>query len=294
MIKRILVLLTGEPTDEATLLNAYMIARTTSAHITMTLIRTIAGPIFAEGHEGIPESLRDELASIHERGEKQKEGDVLATYDGFIKRNGIIERDTPTESGGSDDVTANLQVIDGYAPDVIARIGGAYDLIVLGRQSGSDTATSNLTRLMIEASLFTTGRPVLISPTTISPKLGEKILIAWNRSAQAARAFHAAKALFLDRAERIRLLSVTTGAKAGPEASEIAENLAWHGIDAEVREFSPDHRSIGDVLLAQAGAMGADLVVMGAFSHSRLRNLFLGGVTAHVLDNTEIPVLMAH
>ena len=291
MIKRILALPTGEATDEAAMLNAFLIARSPGAHISMTLVRPSPGPAYIEGHEGMPATLRDELTSIHERGERQREEQVLTTFDRFIRRNQIIETDAAADT---DQVSASLRVIDGYPPDVIARIGGAYDLIVLGRQLHNDTAAANLTRLMIEAALFTTGRPVLISPEKISAKLGETILVAWNRSAQSARAFHAAKALFLERAQRIRLLSVTTGAKDGPPVAEIADNLAWHGIDAEVREFSPDNRSVGDVLLAQASAMGADLIVMGAFSHSRLRNLFLGGVTAHVLDNTELPVLMAH
>ena len=146
----------------------------------------------------------------------------------------------------------------------------------------------------IEAGLFSTGRPVLIAPPQVAQTLGETVLIGWNRSAQSARAFHAAKALLLKQAKKVRILSITTGAKNGPTAAEIADNLAWHGIDCDVRELSPDNRSVGAVLLAEAEAFNADLVVMGAYTHSRLRQLLLGGVTKHLLSNTTIPLFMAH
>ena len=149
-------------------------------------------------------------------------------------------------------------------------------------------------RIATEAALFATGRPVIITPPEPPRQIGETVLIAWNRGAQAARAFHAAKALLLDRAQRVRILSITTGAKQGPPASEIAANLDWHGIEADVVELSPDYRSVGEVLLAQASAINADLLVMGAFSHSRLRQLILGGVTKFVFEQSPLPVLMAH
>ena len=98
----------------------------------------------------------------------------------------------------------------------------------------------------------------------------------------------------LQQARKIRILSIATGAKQGPAAPEIADNLRWHGIEAEVRELAPDSRSIGDVLLAEAGAIDADLLVMGAFSHSRVRQMIFGGVTKHLLANTTLPVLMAN
>ena len=132
--------------------------------------------------------------------------------------------------------------------------------------------------------------------------LGEEILardmlqqLAWiDLMQRPSRAFHAAKVLLLQRAKKVRILSVTTGAKDGPPADEIADNLAWHGIDCEVLELSPDNQSVGTVLLAEASAIGADLLVVGAYTHSRLRQLLLGGVTRNLLSNATIPLFMAH
>ena len=89
-------------------------------------------------------------------------------------------------------------------------------------------------------------------------------------------------------------MSVTTGAKLGPSAEDIAANLAWYGISAEVLEIAPDHRSVGEVVLAEASTMGADLLVMGAYSHSRIREIILGGVTQHVITNATLPVFITH
>ena len=89
-------------------------------------------------------------------------------------------------------------------------------------------------------------------------------------------------------------MSVTTGAKEGPAAQEIADNLAWHGIEADIRELSPDSQSVGAVLLAEASAIGADLVVMGGYTHSRFRQIVFGGVTNHVLTHATVPVFLAH
>ena len=75
---------------------------------------------------------------------------------------------------------------------------------------------------------------------------------------------------------------------------DTARHLARHGIQARVREVAPDHRAVGQVLLDEAREAGADLLVMGAYSHSRLRGALLGGVTRHVLAHAELPVLMAH
>ena len=147
---------------------------------------------------------------------------------------------------------------------------------------------------MIESILFSTGRPVLIAPLDPPQTLGDTVLIGWNRGTPATRAFHAAKALFLDEAKKVRLVSMTTGATLRPSAEAIAANLAWNGISAEIREFAPDSRSCGEVILAEASAMGADLLVMGAYSHSRIREIFHGGATKHVIANATLPVFMAH
>jgi nucleotide-binding universal stress UspA family protein len=98
---------------------------------------------------------------------------------------------------------------------------------------------------------------------------------------------------WLKRAEAVRVLHAGAYQRRGPSAAEVIPYLALHGILADVAEFTPLNRDVGAGLLAAAADFGADFVGMGAYSHSRLRQLILGGVTRHVLENSRLPVLMS-
>ncbi len=211
---------------------------------------------------------------------------MRAHFDEFVAQNRIAIRSEP---GKPDAPSCNWTSVSGDAAEFVESHGGAYDLIVLGRPSAPSPSAYST----IEVALMSTGRPVLLAPPDPPAQLGRKIMVAWNRSAQAARAMHAAKVLMLPQAASVRILSIVTGAKHGPAAAEIAKNLSWSGIDAEVREMSPSSQGVGGVLLAETSAIRADLLVMGAFSNSRLRQIIFGGVTKHVLENATLPVLMS-
>ena len=286
--RSILALLIEPETDASVLHAAGTIARQFSAHVAVTHVRERPRAIAAMGYEGIHAYVSHDLEAEHIERANEIEASSRGRFDAFVEETGFEIR---TQAGHSDHPSVSWEAVDEFGPDVVARRGGAYDMIVVGRPLGG---SSNLDLLSVESAIFSTGRPVLVTPPTPPESIGETVLVGWNRSGPAARAFHAAKALLLERSKKVRLLSVTTGAKQGPSAESIRENLAWHGIDAEIRDLSPDYRSIGEVLLAEASAIGADLLVMGAFSRSRLRQLILGGVTQHVLTRAEMPVFMAH
>ena len=232
-------------------------------------------------------ALLDEL----DARERQREEKALASFNGFVEREGLAYAETPRPG---DAVTVSWEAVDAPMYNVVERRGGAFDLIVVGQPNDVAPIARSQKQLIVEAAAFSTGRPVLVVPPAPPKKLGETILIGWNRSAQSARAFHAVKIMLLHRAKRVRILSVTTGAKDGPSAAEMADNLGWHGIDCQVRELSPDSQSVGAVLLAEASAIGADMLVAGAYTHSRLRQLLLGGVTRNLLANSTIPLFLAH
>jgi nucleotide-binding universal stress UspA family protein len=285
-IRKILALPTDPQTNESVLASALCIGRDSAAHVDFAFVRGNASEYFGPIYDGVPPDILADMDEAQARVIAENESSVRATFDAFVARENLPLQDMP---GGADGPSAGWLALDGRAPEVIAERGGAYDLIVMGRP----LERSQLAYIALESALFSTGRPVLLAPPDPPTQIGRTVLVAWNRSAQAARAFHAAKALMLDQAKRIRILSIVTGAKQGPPASEVANNLSWHGIDAEVREMQPDSRSIGDVLLAEASAINADLLVMGAFSNGRLRQIIFGGVTRHLLENTQMPVLMA-
>ena len=97
---------------------------------------------------------------------------------------------------------------------------------------------------------------------------------------------------WLERAEAIRILWSEDYQRRGPLAPELQQYLAMHDITTDRAAFAPEQNAVGAGLLAAANDFGCDLLVMGAYSHSRLRQLFLGGVTRHVLERAKIPVLM--
>lgn len=143
----------------------------------------------------------------------------------------------------------------------------------------------------IDAALFDTGRPVLVAPPAAPLQIGRKIAIAWNGSSQAARAV-AFSLPFLERAEQVTIL-VGSGQDSHTPGTALAAYLERHGIRAAVEGFDVAG-SVGKSVLERAGELGADLIVMGAYGHSRLREMILGGATREILASATLPVLMAH
>lgn len=188
------------------------------------------------------------------------------------------------------DVSATFKLIIGEGPEAIAETARVFDLVVAG-QPKDDLGHS--LRETLRAILFHSGRPVLVAPAQGSTSVGESILISWNRSALSARAA-AISRQFFERAKKVGILSVHAEEGLGPPQEELQEYLAWHGIYAELLEAKRNHRHLGDVILDQATAFGADLLVMGAYSQSPFRESLTRGVTNHVLSYAELPILMTH
>jgi nucleotide-binding universal stress UspA family protein len=181
-------------------------------------------------------------------------------------------------------LSASWREATGFESELVARLGRIFDLTVIARGSSHDT---------VQAGLLETGRPMVLTPPAASETLGDTALLAWNASPQAARA--AASALpFLQNAARVVVMSVGNGPEPAPTADELVGALAWHGVAAEAHRIEQGSRRVRDILLVEASAMAADLLVIGAYSHSRMRQVVFGGVTEHMLDHAELPVLMAH
>lgn len=147
---------------------------------------------------------------------------------------------------------------------------------------------------LAEELVLTAGRPVLTIPYAGKwPKIGSQVMIAWNGGIEAARAVSAAMP-FLEKAEKVTVFSVYPDDRKHIPGADLCTHLARHGVNAEARHSMAKDIDVGDVLLSAAFDMSADLLVMGAYGHSRLRELALGGATRLILGHMTVPVLMSH
>jgi nucleotide-binding universal stress UspA family protein len=185
---------------------------------------------------------------------------------------------------------AGWREMQGSEPEIVGQHGRLFDLIVVGRP---DAAASSRWREIHEAALFESGRPVLLAAAEVPRTIGTTIVIAWNGSTETARTIAFAMPLLLT-AKRVEIMTVEGHVVPGPSAAEVVTLLAWHGIPATSRSFKPDERPAGEIILDEAGDIGADLILKGAFTHSRLRQHIFGGTTQHILDFANVPVLLAH
>jgi nucleotide-binding universal stress UspA family protein len=150
----------------------------------------------------------------------------------------------------------------------------------------------------LEAALIDSGRPVLAIPYAGNfESIGQRVLVGWNASREASRAVHDALPL-LAKAEStcVFLANPKRGLAAHGEepGADIARHLARHGLKVEVAKTVADDVADSALLLNHASDMGADLLVMGAYGHSRLREFILGGVTRSLLREMTVPVLLSH
>jgi hypothetical protein len=169
----------------------------------------------------------------------------------------------PRDPEASEDVSYSWIGQQVYGDSQIGSVGRVFDLIVLGRPQRSDEPPRMAT---VEAALFESGRPVLLVPPSSSGTIGDTIVIAWNRSTETARTVALAMP-FLLKAQRVIVLTIEGWAVDGPTCEAILE---------------------------YAAELHADLLIKGAYTQSRLRQMIFGGATSHILAHAKLPVVMAH
>jgi len=169
------------------------------------------------------------------------------------------------------------------------------DLVVQPRPYGDSHGIED--EAIVEAALFDGHAPVLVVPDTpLSPDLGRRIVLAWNQSDEALTAARAALPMLV-RADAVNI-AIIDPPDHGPERSDpggaMSQFLSRHGTRTEVSVLARTMPRISDVLLRHCGDQNADLLVMGAYGHSRFREAILGGATRNMLEQTTLPVLLAH
>ena len=284
-IRKLLLPLTGTAAGESALSTALQIAQIWNAHVTALHVRVDSRDVAPLAGEGLSGAMIEEMMSATEKESGDRASAVRMMFEKFVTQNGVPIED-PTYQ--PDHPTASFASITGREEDLVAQQARLADLTIVPHPEASEDVSSSDA---LHAVLFDSGRPVLIAPQAIPPKIGTRVCIAWNGTAESAASVWAALP-WMQRAEAVRVLSADEYQRRGPGAQDLAEYLALHGINVELATFRPIDREVGAGLLRAARDFGCDLLSMGAYSHSRLRQLILGGVTRHVLERSDLPVMM--
>ena len=282
-MKTILVHLEISPLLESVLESAHLAARRFDSYIEALHIRPGQPDVIAAGADGFVAAAPDLVAGF-EREAKERSERARRAFEEFATRHGLTR---PVD--GKVSLSADWRIETSSGPAAIGSVGRVFDLLVVGRPV-RDSITPSMAAL--ESALFEAGRPVLVAPPKAPAVMGERIVIAWNGSTETARTVAFGMA-FLKRA-RVTVLSIDTGNVPGPSAAEMALNLRRHGIDADWKEEAAHGRKTGAAMLEEATLLGADLLIKGAYTQSRLRQMIFGGATSHILAEAEMPILMAN
>ena len=284
-IRKLLLPLTGTAAGEAALSTSLMIARLWNAHVLALHVRVDSRDVAPLAGEGLSGAMIEEMMSATEKESSDRAYAVRGMFDRFVAKHEVVVSEARP---GADHATANFAAVTGREEDLVAQQARLADLTVVPHpDAGEDVSSSDA----LHAVLFDSGRPVLISPQVAPTTIGTRVCVAWNGTAESASSVLAALP-WMQRADAVRILSAEGYQRRGPGAPELAAYLALHGVQAEIEMFHSVGNSVGAGLLAAANRFGCDLLSMGAYSHSRLRQLILGGVTRHLLETANLPVMM--
>jgi nucleotide-binding universal stress UspA family protein len=289
--RHILVPVFGYDADRTALDAALVLAKKSGAHIQALHIKV-------DPMESVPLMVdvgvaATELIEAVERHAEARGKAAGATFEAWRSERDVALDPHPSLRTG---VTTSYQTEEGAEDELIIKFGRLTDLVVIGRPTGEEAGDQVLSRM--EDALFGAGQPVLLVPGGLAQPALDKLvggpaLISWNGSIEATRAVSSAIDL-LRGIGHVRVLSIQEGKKDRHPAADLVHYLAWEGVAASVTDASSTTGHAAEQILATAKSLQAGFVLMGGYSHGRLRQLVLGGVTSHMMDHADLPVLMAH
>lgn len=284
-IKTILLPLGENDRNDALLDAALKVTKRLHAHLDVLHIEPDSESMIPYATIGLSKSMRESVrtAAIEQHAESTRALQQLV--DKACVRNGVSmakRGDYPERT------SADWRVETGSQTELVSQLGRLADLIIVPRPARVSPPPPT-----IDAALRATGRPVLILPPDPVESIGDRVAIGWNGSKEAAQAVAAARPILRD-AGLVTLLTTEKRQARRPNANELLIYLSCHGISATIRIMDTRTRSVPEALLADARGLDADLLVLGGYSRHRLREVIMGGVTRHLLVQSDIPILMVH
>jgi nucleotide-binding universal stress UspA family protein len=275
----------GDGNAGAVLDAALMVARRFNSHIVGLHSLTTEYAVVFGGEMGF--SISSEVDRTLEREGHDRRDQARRLFRDFMNANGVPIGPVPPGHNGP---SASWREEDGRQNAVVGMSGRVYDLILVEQPE----KLASIAEATLEDALFESGRPVMMVPKLGAPTLGERVAIAWNGSTETALTVALAMP-FLQQAREVIVVSV--GAQhmpePGPAGEELARSLEGHGFNVSMRTAVGRQKPQGESFLKEAIAAGADLMLKGAYTQSRIRQMIFGGATRHIIMESRIPVIMA-
>lgn len=285
-MKRILVPLLGQSGDRSALDAAAAFLRGHGGHIEAKLYRRNPRDVMPIVGEGFSATAIEQVMDAAEAAARDQDKSVKATFESWQDATGVT---VGAAKPGDSTVTAELDSVVGPILNTFTKRGRLADLIVFARPMAQGQPDRES---LLEAAMMDTGKPVLLVPDDGSTTAGRTVILAWNGSKEAARAVSIAMPV-LTRADSVTVLTVKDGdVTADPQ--ELADALKLNGVNATAAVAEMVKAGVANTLDSEAAKIKADLVVIGAYSHSRMREFIMGGVTDDMLNEIQLPVLLVH
>lgn len=290
MFKTALVPLLGQENDKEALETAREIMLDDNGHLDCLYVRDDAAAIVSciqTDALGVPVASPELIDALNREAEAQKARSRQA-FDHFCHANGIVDQSSP----GAGQLSAAWREMSADVPNAVLEAARYNDAVILKRSRNPlQMALSDLGRIVMGS-----GRPILIFPEDRLPRPVRRVAVAWKNTAEAARAVSAAIPI-MAKAREIVLIAASEGSglkETEKSLSACAAFLRWHGLDPRIRCMESDAEDAKSLVFAEAAGAGADLVVMGAYGHSRMQELVFGGFSRRVLSESNLPVMLVH
>jgi nucleotide-binding universal stress UspA family protein len=264
---------------------ALLVARRFNSHIVGLHSLTTEYAVVFGGEMGF--SISSEVDRTLEREGHERRDQARRLFRDFMNARGVpIGAAAP----GYDGPSASWREEDGRQNAVVGMSGRVYDLILVEQPE----KLASIAEATLEDALFESGRPVMMVPKAMGAALGERIAVAWNGSTETAMTVALAMP-FLQQARQVVVVAVGPQhmPEPGPAGEELARNLENHGLSVSLRAAFGRQKPQGESFLKEAMAAGADLLLKGAYTQSRIRQMIFGGATRHIIMEAKIPVIMA-
>src|SRR5579862_4482621 len=263
---------------------ALKVARRFDSHIVGLHSLTTEYAVVFGGEMGF--SISSEVDRTLEREGHDRRDHARRLFRDFMAANGVPIGAAAATTGPS----ASWREEDGRQNAIVGLSGRVYDLILVEQPE----KLASIAEATLEDALFESGRPVMMVPKVSPPTLGEVVAVAWNGSTETATTV-ALGMPFLKKAKEVVVVAVGPQhmPEPGPTGDELARTIERHGLKVSLRTAVGRQKPQGESFLQEAMAAGADLMLKGAYTQSRIRQMIFGGATRHIIMESKIPVLMS-